>query len=54
MRIIQQGGVMSIELSYQDQGQGDIIGYIGATGLSTGPHLRYKITHNGKRSIPYG
>ncbi len=32
--------------------QGDIIGYIGKTGLATGPHLHYEFRINGKHQDP--
>ena len=32
--------------------QGDIVGYVGSTGLSTGPHLDYRVKRNGKYMDP--
>ncbi len=33
--------------------QGDVIGFVGSTGLATGPHVCYRFWVNGKQVDPY-
>tara|TARA_B100000519_G_C14103273_1_gene372101 strand:- start:137 stop:838 length:702 start_codon:yes stop_codon:yes gene_type:complete len=33
--------------------QGDVIGYVGSTGLATGPHVCFRFWRNGKQVDPY-
>ena len=33
--------------------QGDVIGYVGSTGLATGPHVCYRFWKNGIQVDPY-
>lgn len=34
--------------------QGQVVGYVGTTGMSTGPHLDYRVTQNGRYRNPLG
>ena len=43
-----------VAVTGQDVNQGDLIGYVGSTGNSTGPHLHFEIRLNGEKMDPLG
>jgi hypothetical protein len=62
VRLVHKGGYETSYLHLSRFGRGiragrkvsqsDVIGYVGSTGLSTGPHLDYRITRQGKPLDP--
>ena len=53
VRSVQAGKLTTLKVdTLQSVHRGDVIGYVGSTGRSTGPHLHYEILANGKLLNP--
>ena len=63
LTVIDHGGGLATAYGHQSRiavgigqtvAQGDIIGYVGSTGHSTGPHLHFEVRVNGRAVDPLG
>jgi murein DD-endopeptidase MepM/ murein hydrolase activator NlpD len=61
--VVDHGGALSTAYGHQSQiavssgqhvEQGDVLGYVGSTGHSTGPHLHFEVRINGQAVDPLG